>query len=67
MGGNYILCTESAAARMEWKEKLEEDIGSSKVVQKSILVFEIVTLSMDPFLVPSMIAGGTQAANVGPS
>ncbi|KAF5386380.1 hypothetical protein D9757_006718 [Collybiopsis confluens] len=67
MGGNYILYGESAAARTEWKDKLEEAIGLRKVVQESNKVFEIETLSTDTFLAPTMIGGGPQAANVGPS
>jgi hypothetical protein len=59
MGGLNTLYAETSAARLEWKTKLEEAIGLRKVVQESNKVFEIETLSMDTFLVPSMLAGAT--------
>ncbi|KAH9009063.1 CNH domain-containing protein [Lactarius hengduanensis] len=46
-------------ARSEWKEKLEEAIGLRKVVQESIRVFEVETLSSDTFVVPSMLSPPT--------
>ncbi|KAJ3809165.1 CNH domain-containing protein [Lentinula aff. lateritia] len=73
MGGNYILYAESASARSEWKEKLEEAVGLRKVVQESNKVFEIETLSSDTFLVPSMGLGadrgerGAAGGSLGPS
>jgi RHO1 GDP-GTP exchange protein 1/2 len=57
MGGLNTIYAETAAARAEWKAKLEEAIGLRKVVQESNKVFEIETLSTDTFLVPSMLAG----------
>ncbi|KAF9038574.1 CNH domain-containing protein [Panaeolus papilionaceus] len=53
LGGPYILYAESAAARSEWKKKLEEAIGFRKVVQDANKVFEIESLSVDTFLVPA--------------
>ncbi|KAL1707909.1 CNH domain-containing protein [Schizophyllum commune] len=57
LGGPYILYAESAAARNEWKQKLDEALGIRKVVQDSNKVFEVETLSADTFLVPSVLAG----------
>ncbi|KIY68054.1 Dbl-like domain-containing protein [Cylindrobasidium torrendii FP15055 ss-10] len=57
LGGNFLLYAESAQARQEWKEKLEEAVGLRRVVQESNKVFEIETLSADTFLVPSIMAG----------
>ncbi len=57
LGGLYTVFAESAQARNEWKQKLEEAIGLRKVVQDSNKVFEIETLSADTFLVPSMMSG----------
>jgi len=59
MGGLNTVYAETSVARLEWKAKLEEAIGLRKVVQESNKVFEIETLSMDTFLVPSMLAGTT--------
>lgn len=56
LGGPYILYTESAQARNEWKQKIEEALGLRTVVQESNKVFEVETLSADTFLVPSMMA-----------
>ncbi|KAF5373357.1 hypothetical protein D9615_007366 [Tricholomella constricta] len=56
MGGPYILFAESAQARNEWREKLEEALGLRQVVQESNKAFEVETLSSDTFLVPSMAA-----------
>lgn len=68
MGGNYILYAESPISRQEWKDKLEEAVGLRKVVQESNKVFEIETLSMDTFLVPTMLPGGASGAGgVGPA
>jgi hypothetical protein len=50
---------DSAQARSEWKEKLQEAIGLRKVVQESNKVFEVETLSSDTFVVPSMLAQPT--------
>jgi hypothetical protein len=57
VGGLYVLYAESAAARAEWKQKLEEAIGLRKVVQESNKVFEPEVLSSETFLVPSLRAG----------
>lgn len=57
MGGPYILYAESAQARTEWKQKLEEALVIRKVVQESNKVFEVETLSSDTFLVPAMVGG----------
>ncbi|KAI0358188.1 Dbl-like domain-containing protein [Trametes cingulata] len=61
LGGLYTVFAESAQARSEWKQKLEEAIGLRKVVQDSNKVFEIETLSADTFLVPAM--GPTSGAS----
>ncbi|KAJ7173704.1 CNH domain-containing protein [Mycena filopes] len=57
LGGAHILFSESAQARSEWKQKLEEALGIRKVVQESNRVFEVETLSADTFLVPSVQIG----------
>ncbi|KAF7317781.1 hypothetical protein MKEN_00865900 [Mycena kentingensis (nom. inval.)] len=57
LGGAYILFSDSAQARTEWKQKLEEALGIRKVVQESNRVFEVETLSADTFLVPSVQVG----------
>jgi hypothetical protein len=57
LGGLYTIYAESSTVRAEWKQKLEEAIGLRKVVQESNKVFEIETLSVDTFLVPSVRAG----------
>ncbi|KAG8842673.1 hypothetical protein FRB91_004002, partial [Serendipita sp. 411] len=44
----------NAQARQEWKIKLEEAKGLRSVVQEANKVFEIETLSVDTFLVPSL-------------
>ncbi|KAH8833415.1 CNH domain-containing protein [Flagelloscypha sp. PMI_526] len=56
-GGIHVLFAESAAAREEWKQKLEEAFGLRKVIQESNNVFELMTLSIDTFSSPSMING----------
>lgn len=61
LGGLNTVFAESAQARNEWKQKLEEAIGLRKVVQDSNKVFEIETLSADTFLVPSMMSGSNTA------
>lgn len=53
------MYADSAQARSEWKEKLQEAIGLRKVVQESNKVFEVETLSSDTFVVPSMLAQPT--------
>ncbi|KAH9008657.1 hypothetical protein EDB84DRAFT_1595503 [Lactarius hengduanensis] len=54
--GGCKLCTPNLHKRAsEWKEKLEEVIGLRKVVQESNRVFEVETLSLDTFIVPSML------------
>ena len=55
LGGLYTVYAESAQARSEWKDKLQEAIGLRKVVQESNKVFEVETLSSDTFVVPSML------------
>ncbi|OBZ74126.1 Rho1 guanine nucleotide exchange factor 1 [Grifola frondosa] len=57
LGGLYTVFAETAQARNDWKQQLEEAIGLRKVVQESNKVFEIETLSADTFLVPSMMSG----------
>ena len=59
LGGLYTVYADSAQARSEWKEKLQEAIGLRKVVQESNKVFEVETLSSDTFVVPSMLAQPT--------
>ena len=59
LGGLYTVYAESAQARTEWKEKLEEAVGLRKVVQESNRVFEVETLSSDTFIVPSMLSAPT--------
>ncbi|KAG6816279.1 hypothetical protein H0H87_007316 [Tephrocybe sp. NHM501043] len=54
-GGPYILYAESAQARLEWKQKLDEALVLRKVVQESNKAFEPQTLSADTFLIPSMM------------
>ncbi|KAG8813242.1 hypothetical protein FRC18_002604 [Serendipita sp. 400] len=53
-GGVHTFFTENAQARQEWKIKLEEAKGLRSVVQEANKVFEIETLSVDTFLVPSL-------------
>jgi hypothetical protein len=53
VGGLYVLYAESAAARAEWKAKLEEAIGLRKVVESN-KVFEPQVLSSETFAVPSL-------------
>lgn len=48
-----MFYAESLASREEWKRKLEEALGLRKVVQESNKVFEIESLSVDTFRVPS--------------
>ncbi|KNZ75187.1 Rho1 guanine nucleotide exchange factor 1 [Termitomyces sp. J132] len=58
-GGTYILYAESAQARLDWKQKLEEALVLRKVVQESNKAFEPQTLSADTFLIPSMMINTT--------
>ncbi|KAG6841126.1 hypothetical protein C0991_001695 [Blastosporella zonata] len=58
-GGPYILYAESAQARLEWKQKLDEALVLRKVVQESNKAFEPQTLSADTFLMPSMMVNTT--------
>ncbi|KAK7437358.1 Rho guanine nucleotide exchange factor [Stygiomarasmius scandens] len=44
-GGQYILYTESAETRIEWKNKLEEALKSRRSTQEKNKAFEIRTLS----------------------
>ena len=57
LGGTHTLYAESAASRSEWQKKLEECLGLRKVVQESNKVFEIESLSMHTFLMPSQTMG----------
>ncbi|TDL23713.1 Dbl domain-containing protein [Rickenella mellea] len=57
LGGVWTVYAETAQARTDWKQKLEEAILLRKVVTDANKVFEIETLSADTFLVPSMHAG----------
>lgn len=57
VNGTYILHAESSVARQEWKQKLEESKGLRKVVQESNKVFEIESLSVDTFLLPTLATG----------
>jgi RHO1 GDP-GTP exchange protein 1/2 len=59
LGGLYTVYADSSQARSEWKEKLDEAIGLRKVVQESNKVFEVETLSLDTFIVPSMLGPPT--------
>ncbi|TCD64248.1 hypothetical protein EIP91_004317 [Steccherinum ochraceum] len=48
-GGIYTMFTESAQARTEWKQKLDEAIGLRRVVQDSVKAFEVETLNAETF------------------
>ncbi|KAF7317883.1 hypothetical protein MKEN_00876200 [Mycena kentingensis (nom. inval.)] len=61
-GGSHILYAETAQARADWKEKLEEALGLRRVVQESNKVFELEMLSADTFLVPSLQTPATAPA-----
>ncbi|KAF7371040.1 hypothetical protein MSAN_00738200 [Mycena sanguinolenta] len=61
-GGSHILYAESAQARAEWQQKLQEALGLRHVVQESNKVFELEMLSTDTFLVPSLVTPATQPA-----
>jgi len=56
-----MLFTETPQERSEWKQKLEESLGLRKVVQESNKVFEIESLSVDTFLLPSSTLGPTSS------
>ncbi|KAJ3514155.1 hypothetical protein NLJ89_g2537 [Agrocybe chaxingu] len=56
-GGPYILYAESGQIRNEWKEKLQEALGTRKVVQESNKAFEIEYLSRDTFIMPAVSMG----------
>ncbi|KAG6829149.1 hypothetical protein H0H92_005554 [Tricholoma furcatifolium] len=58
-GGPYILYAESAQARQDWKQKLEEALVLRKVVQESNKAFEPQTLSSDTFLIPPLLVNTT--------
>ncbi|KAJ7035591.1 Dbl-like domain-containing protein [Mycena alexandri] len=62
VGGSHILYAESAPARAEWQQKLEEALGLRRVVQESNKVFELEMLSTDTFLVPSLVTPATAPA-----
>ncbi|KAK7031608.1 CNH domain-containing protein [Favolaschia claudopus] len=62
VGGSHILYAESAQARAEWQQKLEEALGLRRVVQESNKVFEVEMLSTDTFLIPSLATPATQPA-----
>ena len=55
--GPCNLYAESTASRAEWKRKLEEALGLRTVVQESNKVFEIESLSVDTFKIPSIKTG----------
>lgn len=57
LGGTHSLYADSVASRLEWQKKLEECLGLRKVVQESNKVFEIESLSMHTFLMPSQSTG----------
>lgn len=57
MSGQYIIFAHSSSSRQEWKQKLEETKGLRKVVQESNKVFEVESLSVDTFLLPSASIG----------
>ncbi|KAH9479303.1 Rho1 guanine nucleotide exchange factor 1 [Psilocybe cubensis] len=57
LGGPYVFYAESAASRLEWKQKLDESLGLRKVVQESNKVFEIESLSVDTFILPALTTG----------
>ncbi|KAF8166590.1 Dbl-like domain-containing protein [Mycena galopus ATCC 62051] len=61
-GGSHIMYAETAQARAEWQQKLEEALGLRRVVQESNKVFELEMLSTDTFLVPSLVTPSTQPA-----
>lgn len=58
-GGTILLYAETALARSEWKQKLEEALGLRKVVQESNKVFDVETLSADTFLIPPVVTNTT--------
>ncbi|KAJ7777436.1 Dbl-like domain-containing protein [Mycena metata] len=62
VGGSHILYAESAPARAEWQQKLEEALGLRRVVQESNKVFELEMLSTDTFLIPSLVTPATAPA-----
>lgn len=62
LGGLWTVYAETAQARAEWKQKLDEAILLRKVVTDANKVFEIETLSNDTFLVPSMHATQTSSS-----
>ena len=62
LGGLWTVYAESAQARTEWKQKLDEAIVLRKVVTDANKVFEIETLSCETFCVPSMHATQTSAS-----
>ena len=59
LGGLYTVYAGSTQARLEWKDKLQEAIGLRKMVQESNNVFEVVPLSSNTFVVPSMVGAPT--------
>ncbi|CAK5273832.1 unnamed protein product [Mycena citricolor] len=62
VGGSHLLYAESAQARSDWKQKLDEALGLRAAVQDSNKVFEIETLSAETFLVPSLATPATAPA-----
>ncbi|KIM44432.1 hypothetical protein M413DRAFT_442414 [Hebeloma cylindrosporum] len=62
LGGTHSLHADSSATRLEWQKKLEECLGLRKVVQESNKVFEIESLSMHTFLMPSQTTGPNSSA-----
>ncbi|KAL5513096.1 TUS1 [Sanghuangporus vaninii] len=62
LGGLWTVYAETAQARSEWKQKLDEALVLRKVVTDANKVFEIETLSSETFCVPSMHATQTSAS-----
>ncbi|KAH8833423.1 CNH domain-containing protein [Flagelloscypha sp. PMI_526] len=56
-GGTHIFFADSAAARTEWKQKLEQALMLRRVAQESSKIFEIEVISDGTFLSPSMLRG----------
>jgi hypothetical protein len=57
-GGLYTLFAESAQLRSEWKIKLEETMGLREVVEEPNRPFEVETLSVNTFPVPTLLESG---------
>ena len=57
-GGVRILAAESAQERLEWKAKLEQALEMRKATQESNRAFEMGTLSLGTFCVPTPLDNG---------